>query len=102
MLRYSNRFNQTFQPEEVPQALAVMSLHDIQDAAWYPDTGASAHMTSDPDKLHTLSNYMGPDKIIVGDGNALDITHIGSTNVKVGDASLHLDNVLVVPSIKKN
>lgn len=79
-----------------------MSLHDIQDVAWYPDTGASAHMTSDLDKLHTLSNYMGPNKIIVGDGNALDITHIGSTNVKVGDESLQLDNVLVVPSIKKN
>lgn len=45
---------------------------------------------------------MGPDKIIVGDGNALDITHIGSTNVKFGDASLQLDIVLVVPSIKKN
>lgn len=46
-----------YQSENIPQALAPMTLHDNQNAKWYPDTGASAHMTADPSKLHTLSPY---------------------------------------------
>ncbi|KAF8391041.1 hypothetical protein HHK36_023341 [Tetracentron sinense] len=42
------RFNQSFAPDDVPQALAAMTISDSQDHAWYPDTGASTHMTGDP------------------------------------------------------
>ena len=78
-----------------------MTLHDIQDDSWYPETGASAHMNVDFGKLHTLSNYFGSEKIIAGNGEALNITHIGSTDLKVVNNRLKLNNILVVPEIKK-
>ncbi|KAL5699696.1 hypothetical protein ACHQM5_030565 [Ranunculus cassubicifolius] len=101
-LQCYNRFNQTYQSEHLPQALAAMKLSDSQDSAWFPDTGASAHMTADSGKLSSITPYYGSDKILVGDGNALDITHTGSTSLNVGDQHLNLNNVLVVPQIKKN
>ncbi|KAF8391295.1 hypothetical protein HHK36_023597 [Tetracentron sinense] len=101
-LRCWQRFNQTYQSKDIPQALAAMSLSDSQDNAWFPDTGASSHMTADAGKLQTLIEYHGPEKIMVGNGYKLDITHIGSTLINVGNDQLQLNDVLVVPAIKKN
>ncbi|KAF8393842.1 hypothetical protein HHK36_020040 [Tetracentron sinense] len=42
-----NRFNQTYQPEDMTQALAAVSIADNEDSAWFPYTGASTHMTAD-------------------------------------------------------
>lgn len=61
-----------------------MTLHDIQDADWFPDTGASPHMTSNPAMLHSPFQYSGSDKIMVGNGDTLNITHVGSTFIGVG------------------
>ena len=99
-LRCWNRFNQTYQPEDTSQALAAMTLADHQDNAWFPDT--SAHMTADIGKLQTFKRYFGPEKIMVGNGDILDITHIGKSVLSLGNNNLELENVLVVPNIKKN
>lgn len=94
-----HRFDQTYQPDNFPQALAALAIHDD---AWYPDTGASAHMAFDPGKLHSLLSYHGHEKIIVGNGDSLDITHVGSTHIRVGNQRIKLNDVLVAPHIKKN
>lgn len=39
---------------------------------------------------------------MVGNGESIKITHVGSTSLNVGNTQLALDNVLVVPEIKKN
>ncbi|RWR75576.1 Zinc finger, CCCH-type [Cinnamomum micranthum f. kanehirae] len=101
-MRCWHRFNQTYQPGDAVQALAAFNLADHHDPSWFPDTGATAHMTPDVGKLHSLSPYQGSDKILVGNGTALDITHIGTASVKHGRHELKLNNVLVVPDIKKN
>ncbi|KAF8396197.1 hypothetical protein HHK36_017810 [Tetracentron sinense] len=49
-LRCWNRFNHSYQAEEIPQALAAMSITDPQDPDWIPDTGASSHMTNNLDE----------------------------------------------------
>lgn len=46
----------------MPQALATLSISNNQDNEWFPDTGASAHMTSDPGKLESLVSYYGSEK----------------------------------------
>lgn len=48
------------------QAMAAMNLADSQDASWFPDTGASAHMTASTGKLQNFHKYHGHDKILVG------------------------------------
>ena len=97
-----HHYNQLYQPDIPVQALAAMTITDINNDAWHPDTGASSHMTADAGKLFNLTKYDGHDKIMVGNGSTLDITHIGSAAINTGDKSLFLDNILVVPEIKKN
>jgi hypothetical protein len=74
--------------------------HDV-DPAWYQDTGANTHITSDLANL-TLGaeEYTGPDKVQVGSSQGLPIHHIGSSLFP----SLHnfrLPHILHVPKIKK-
>lgn len=46
-----HRFNQGFQPGGAAQALAALKFTDDQNEAWFPDTGATQHMTPDEGKL---------------------------------------------------
>ena len=46
---------------------------------WMFDSGASHHVTSDRSSLHTLSEYGGPDEIVLGNGKSLPISHTGHT-----------------------
>lgn len=64
--------------------------------------GASVHMTADPGKLQSLIPCYGSEKIMVRNGESIDITHIGSKSINVGSNQLKLDNVLVVLDIKKS
>ena len=43
-----------------------MTITDSQDSAWFPDTGASTHMTGDSGTLVNLKNYNGHDRVMVG------------------------------------
>ncbi|KAF8377599.1 hypothetical protein HHK36_030981 [Tetracentron sinense] len=88
--------------EEIPQALAAMAISDPHDPEWIPDIGATSHMTNNPGILHSIYPYTGCDKITVGDGNTLPISHIGNTTLLTSYGKLKVDNVLVVPSITKN
>ncbi|KAK2990485.1 hypothetical protein RJ640_011652 [Escallonia rubra] len=68
-LRCYQRFNQAYQPEDTIKALAAMSMSDSQDLAWFPDTGATQHMTDDIGNLQTYTPYFGSEKIMVGNGS---------------------------------
>ena len=97
-----NRFNHSFTVDNLPQSFAAMKLSDIQDSAWHPDTGATDHMTGNAGNLHSLTPYTGNDGVMVGNGNILPITHIGKATVGSGDSSIPLNDVLLVPDIKKD
>ncbi|XP_018806504.2 uncharacterized protein LOC118349168 [Juglans regia] len=46
-----HRFDHAVQPNDIPQALAAMTLeNNIHDTEWTADTGASAHMTGNSGK----------------------------------------------------
>ncbi|KAL3516301.1 hypothetical protein ACH5RR_023203 [Cinchona calisaya] len=97
-----HRYNQAYQSQQANQALVAFNPKELQSNTWFPDTGAWAHMTNDSGKLTSLVPYNGPDKICVGNDELLDISHIGSTTLDVGQKQLSLSNVLVVPNIKHN
>lgn len=40
--------------------------------------------------------------IFVGDGTGLHISHIGNANITAKEGNLKLNNVLVVPELRKN
>ena len=47
---------------------------------WIPDSSATQHMTPDSNLLQNLQPYSGADQVLVGDGKALTIDHIGSSS----------------------
>nr|XP_016497964.1 PREDICTED: uncharacterized protein LOC107816742 [Nicotiana tabacum] len=67
------------EPEDLPQTLATLNVNSQSGGnnAHYMDSGVSTHMTNNSGNLSNLKPYNGNDKIIVGNGQELDITHVG-------------------------
>ncbi|KAF6152047.1 hypothetical protein GIB67_031369 [Kingdonia uniflora] len=99
-LKCWHRFDNSYQDEDTPQALAAIHLNEPELGEWLPDTGATTHITDNPGTLPNIKPYFGSDYVMVGNGNQLPITHMGET--RIANSKLHLHNVLVVPDIKKN
>ena len=69
---------------------------------WYPDTATNYHITPDLANLNIAHDYNEHDQLHVGNGQGLQITHIGITSLPSSSGSLSLKNVLYVPQIVKN
>ena len=73
------------------------------DPNWYPDISATHHLTNDLANLNVRADdYNGNDQIRVGNGTALPIHHIGTTQLTAPSTSFILQNVLHVPTITNN
>nr|KYP60841.1 hypothetical protein KK1_023255 [Cajanus cajan] len=81
--------------------LATPSI--VVDPLWYPDSGASHHITHDDSTLSTKNTYTGSDKVNIGNGTGLDIHHVGHSYLHCPKFSKNviLNNLLHVPSITK-
>ncbi|GJT77324.1 retrovirus-related pol polyprotein from transposon TNT 1-94 [Tanacetum coccineum] len=66
------------------------------------DSGASHHVTHDRSFLHNLSEYGGPDEIVLGNGKTLSISHTSHTTIPTLSRSLNLKNVLRVPQLRNH
>ncbi|KAL4325007.1 hypothetical protein GQ457_11G008030 [Hibiscus cannabinus] len=75
---------------------------NVNDTTWYPDSGATHHITNDNSALHSGMVYNGNDHLLMGDGNGVQISHIGQGRLVTKDRPLVLQNLLHVPAIKKN
>lgn len=74
---------------------------DLQSEEWYPDSGATNHITNSIQNLNLGNrNYTGTQTVHMGNGEALNITHVGNGIIK-GKRQLYLNNLLRVPKIKK-
>lgn len=69
---------------------------------WYPDSGATCHITPDLSNLSIHTDYGGNDMVKVGNGTGLPIQHIGHSTLNTYSSPLQLHDVLLVPSITKN
>lgn len=76
----------------------------VQDQSWYMDNGAINHVTHDSVNLDQVNNHCGKDKLIVGNGDRIDISKIGLTTFQCVNqqGNLKLKEVLHVPKIAKN
>jgi hypothetical protein len=53
-LNYFNRFNYSFQANDIPQALESLTIADNQIFEWFQDTVTLAHMIRNDGKLQNL------------------------------------------------
>lgn len=81
--------------EDLPQALATMNLQieKDRDENMYVDLGVTTQMTNSTCNLSKFKSYKGKDRIVVGNGSELGITHVGSTKI----SGLKINEMLVVP-----
>ncbi|KAJ0035020.1 hypothetical protein Pint_25237 [Pistacia integerrima] len=64
------------------------------------DSGASTHITNDLNTLSLKSEYQGLEKVTVGNGQVLNITHYGKGFLNSSCSTpILLKNILVVPKI---
>ncbi|KAL6342774.1 hypothetical protein AAG906_016608 [Vitis piasezkii] len=66
------------------------------------DGGASHHVTTDLNNLSLHAPYTGSDDVMIGDGTGLLISHTGSASLPSSTTTFTLNDVLYVPSMKKN
>lgn len=75
----------------------------LANDAWYADTGASNHVTSEPNTMQQKVKYNGNENLIVGNGDKLTIQHVGTGSIITENNDvLMLTKMLHVPSITKN
>ncbi|KAL4304029.1 hypothetical protein GQ457_10G018070 [Hibiscus cannabinus] len=72
------------------------------DAIWYPDSGATHHITNDLSTLHSGTVYKGSDQLLMGNGGGVQICHIGQGSLLTRSKPLFLQKLLHVPTISKN
>ncbi|XP_048600004.1 uncharacterized protein LOC106352005 [Brassica napus] len=101
-LRCWNRFDNSYQSDDLPHALSAFPVSDLSGREWIADSGATAHMTSSTSHMQNATPYNGPEHIMVADGNFLPITHVGSTTLTTDTGSLPLNDVLICPSMQKS
>ncbi|KAG8485307.1 hypothetical protein CXB51_021723 [Gossypium anomalum] len=64
------------QPQPQPQAY-IVTPETVEDNAWYPNSGATHHLTHSPTSLAESTPYKGPGKVYVGNGDALSVLSSG-------------------------
>ena len=90
-------------PSATPwQPRAHYASNTPNHTSWLIDGGASHHATTDLHNLSMHTPYNGSDDIMIGDGSGLSITHIGSFSLHTTHNTFKLNNVLCVPTMKKN
>ena len=114
VLECRERFNQTFHghqnvpqlqnSQSTPQAynLNLLPSNAPQDHSnWYPDSGATHHITNDVHGLTDPALYKGPDQLLIGNGSGLNIHSTGSSSLTSRSYPLKLSNILLVLEIRK-
>jgi histone deacetylase 1/2 len=67
------------------------------------DTGATDHLTHDLSHLTARESYTGHDQVRTADGSGMHISHVGQASLLTRTSkSIHLRNVLRVPSVTRN
>jgi histone deacetylase 1/2 len=109
--QYNNNWPSTNPPPKFPaqqahpSAMIANAPSTSNTPAWYPDSGASYHVTNDARNIQDPSPFSAADQIYMGNGQSLPITNSGSsvfTSPLNTQTHFTLNNLLHVPSITKN
>jgi hypothetical protein len=95
------RYDESYSSTNSKTAAAATHGYGV-DTNWYTDTAATDHITSDLDKLTVQNKYKGSDQIVTASGAGMDICNTSHAVIKTPIKSLHLKNILHVPTAQKN
>ena len=92
------RFDENFAVDDPPPQANILTSglgNIITGAEWYPDSGSSHHVTGSTQHLDNAQEYDGLDSVMVGNGEFLPITHVGSASIASATGNIPLVDVLV-------
>jgi len=74
---------------------------------WLVDSGCTHHMCNSPSQMLTLEGVQEEKRVLLGNSTWAKVANVGSVELRVRTgqnsvASLRLDNVLLVPDLRKN
>lgn len=64
-----------------PYNAFIASLETVSGPNWYLDSGASHHITINPNNLNPIEKYVGKEILTIGNGQEVKISHIGTSFV---------------------
>ncbi|PNX94499.1 retrovirus-related Pol polyprotein from transposon TNT 1-94, partial [Trifolium pratense] len=90
----------------IPQYFSpIPDMETLSTASWYPDSGASHHLTYNPNNLAYRIPYQGHDQVTMGNGQGVSIQSLGHSHFYSPNnpsVRLKLNELLHVPNISKN
>ena len=82
---------------------AMCARHNAKSSpTWLIDSGATSHITNDISNINSPTPYTGEDKVYIGDGKGLSISHVGTSTFHTPLTNFKLNNVLHIPHMKHN
>ena len=102
LTKYCHKFNYSYTSEDLPLAFVAISMNGEANLNFYAESSATSHMTNDLGNIYDAKPYNRHDRIYVGDGSCLKISHVGNANLKTVYGNLKLKDVPVVSNLKKN
>ncbi|KAH7519133.1 hypothetical protein FEM48_Zijuj08G0003500 [Ziziphus jujuba var. spinosa] len=79
--------------EKFAGACQVANPMILADPSWYINSGATDHVVADGTSLLNQVEYKGPNKLMVGSGAHMDITHIGNSLIPTNHSDIKLLHV---------
>lgn len=98
--------NYTYQGKHPLTKLVVIATASndclAPDQPWLTNSATTDYVTSSLYQLSFPKPYTGSDHLTIGNGQNLPITHTSNSLIPSSYATLHLKNMLRVPSISSN
>ncbi|QHN88952.1 Retrovirus-related Pol polyprotein [Arachis hypogaea] len=79
---YSNQVSQQISQPHANFSNVLATPATVQDPSWYPDSGASHHMTHNEQNLLENEECCGNEQVIVGNGTGFQISFVGNSCIK--------------------
>ncbi|KAI5314222.1 hypothetical protein L3X38_043398 [Prunus dulcis] len=99
-----HRSNYSFQGQAPPSSLTAMTAQTSYspEQVWIADSGATHHMVGDVSHLQNMTPCVTEENVTVGNGEGLNILHIGTSNLSCATSRLTMPSVFHVPQLKAN
>ncbi|CAB4268994.1 unnamed protein product [Prunus armeniaca] len=78
------------------------SIHPYHTSTWYANTRATNHVTHDLSSISMPSDYTGSEKVVVANGQTLDIHHSGNSILYSPSSKFSHKNILHTPHATHN
>ncbi|KAI0511938.1 hypothetical protein KFK09_012572 [Dendrobium nobile] len=95
--RHDDNYN-----SEQPNTALFSSPTPTTSNEWFLDSGASSHLTADPNQFSSASTYTGSNQVILGNGQQLPIHNTGKGILPTPQGKLLLSKMHLVPNLAFN